>query len=93
MNTYGRIIWSDDGFVFESKKRIYNLCEGFTIGGMPDQTTDKVIILDDYDIERPAQIVGFVYGAFMLFNPSGRADLEKAISDIVYGYEQAETLD
>lgn len=51
---------------YQTEKAKYSLLEGMTIGGLDDYTSDILFIVDDEDVDKPAQVVGFLYGAFLL---------------------------
>ena len=79
-----------EGYFFSTDKATYSILEGITIGGdIENYSSDIVFIMDDNDIDRPSQMVGFFYGAFFLHmgNTLERADYVKVISDMVKQYE------
>jgi hypothetical protein len=79
-----------EGYFFSTGKATYSLLEGMTIGNDEDRaSSDILFIMDDNDIDRPAQMVGFFYGAFFLHmgNTLERADYVKVISNMVKRYE------
>ena len=78
----------NEGYYFETSKRIYHLYEGVSIGAGTEYTSDILFIMDDDDPERPAKIAGFIYGASLLDSENGRKEISDAIADIVAEYEK-----
>lgn len=76
-----------EGFYFQTEKAKYNLLEGVSIGGEKTYTSDILFIVDDEDASRPAQIVGFLYGAFQL-EEEDNSDYVELIESLVSKYEK-----
>ena len=75
-----------EGFYYQTARAKYNLLEGTSIGGEKVYTSDILFIMDDEDAERPARLVGFLYGAFQLEEED--SDYIKLIEDLISEYEK-----
>lgn len=76
-----------EGFYYQTRKAKYNLLEGLTIGGKKRYSSDILFIMDDEDVERPAQVVGFLYGEFQL-EEEDNSDYVELIESLITKYEK-----
>ena len=79
-----------EGFYFQTEKAKYRLLEGLTIGGEKRYSSDILFIMDDEDVERPAQVVGFLYGEFQL-EEENNSDYVEVIESLITEYEKEKT--
>jgi hypothetical protein len=76
-----------EGFYFQTEKAKYRLLEGLTIGVEKRYSSDILFIMDDEDVERPAQVVGFLYGEFQL-EEEDNSDYVELIESLITKYEK-----
>ena len=86
-----KLLWNDEGYTLQTKKATYHLYEGMTIGGDKTYTSDILFIMDAEDLDRPARMVGFLYGASELDGTVFTKNFVKDIAETVKRYEERES--
>lgn len=86
------LVHTTDGWEFHSDKRKYSLYEGTSIESQNNISSDLLFIMDDLYLDRDAEIVGYLWGADFLRQPTYRDEWEKHIQELVERYESKEHL-
>ena len=84
------LVYTSEGWEFESDKRRYSLYEGMCLDSERNATSDLCFIMDDRDLDRDAVFVGYVWGAEFIKHSNTRQDWENAIGRILERYEKCE---
>ena len=84
------LVKGKEGWEFYSNKRKYSLYEGICIDSDRDVTSDLCFIMDDNDLNRDEEFVGYVWGAAFIKDPNTKKEWEEAIGEIVEWYERRE---
>lgn len=86
------LVQGKEGWEFHSDKRSYGLYEGKCIDSERSTTSDLCFIMDDKDLNRDVEFVGYVWGAAFIRDSNTRNEWEKAIGEIVERYEKQENM-
>ena len=84
------LVHTTDGWEYHSDNRKYSLYEGISIESQSQLSSDLLFIMDDLDVDRNVEMVGYLWGADFIRQPSYRNEWEKHIQELVERYESRE---